>query len=70
MPPPGRNLAQGAEHEIPRVHPGMRKNRRPAFNPAFIINDVQIQRAGGIGLSALTAKLSLDVVQQSQQFCR
>ena len=66
MPPLGRDLPQRAEHEIPRVHPGMRKNRWPAFNPAFIINDVQVQRAGGIGLAAFTAESSLDVVQQSQ----
>lgn len=65
MTPVRLNLGQGPQHESPRVGAGMRKKRRvrPSPNNIPIGDQIKIERARGIEVTALAPEIGFDSVQ-------
>lgn len=62
MPPCGRNIAQGAQHKQPCMHPGVGKLGRTLFYPSIIIDEIEIKSPRGIEWPTPAAKLCLNFV--------
>ena len=68
MAPVRRNLGEWLEHESTLMEPRVRQDERGRLRHlALVIEEVEIEHARRVSLSAETAKLSLDCLQHRKQ---
>jgi len=71
MPPVGRYLSKRLEHESTLMEPRVRQDERGRLrHQTSIIEEIEIEHAGGVSLAADTTKLSLDRLQRCEQVAR
>jgi hypothetical protein len=71
MPPVGRYLGKRLEHESTLMEPRVRQDEGGRLrHQTSIIEEIEIEHAGGVSLAADTTKLSLERLQHGEQVAR